>query len=79
MKEMQKELEGMSPEDKRMMDSMGVKMPSMKDIPKVTDKQLADAWEDENRIVPKVDAVRCCHTQIGYRFKNGSLYSCDTK
>jgi tetratricopeptide (TPR) repeat protein len=58
MKEMQKEMDNMSPEDKKMMDSMGIKMPSMKDIPKVTDKQLADAWEDENRIVPKRDATR---------------------
>ncbi len=58
MKEMQKEMDGMSEEDKKMMDSMGIKMPSMKDIPKVTDKQLADAWENENLIVPKRDAAR---------------------
>ena len=58
MKEMQKELDAMSPEDKKMMDSMGIKMPSMKDIPKLTDKQLADAWEDEKRIVPKRDDAR---------------------
>ena len=58
MKEMQEAMDEMSPEDKKMMDSLGIKMPSMKDIPKVTDKQLADAWEDENRIVPKRDAAR---------------------
>ncbi|WP_298390536.1 hypothetical protein [Hydrotalea sp.] len=58
MKEMQKAMDEMSPEDKKMMDSMGIKMPSTKTIPKLTDKQLADAWEDENRIVPKRDAVR---------------------
>jgi len=58
MKEMQKEIGNMSPEEKKMMDSMGIKMPSMKDIPKVTDKQLADAWEDENRIVPIKDVAR---------------------
>lgn len=58
MKEMQKELDGMSPEDKKMMDSMGIKMPSTKTIPKVTDKQLADAYENENRIVPVKDAAR---------------------
>jgi len=58
MKEMQKELDAMSPEDKKMMDSMGIKMPSLKDVPKLTDKQLADAWEVENRIVPKRDAAR---------------------
>jgi tetratricopeptide (TPR) repeat protein len=58
MKEMQKEMDDMSPEDKKMMDSMGIKMPSMKNIPKVTDKQLADAWENENRIVPNKDLTR---------------------
>ncbi len=58
MKEAQKELDNMDPEDKKMMDSMGIKMPSMKSIPKVTDKQLADAFENENRIVPKRDAAR---------------------
>jgi hypothetical protein len=58
MKEMQKAMDEMSPEDKKMMDSMGIKMPSMKNIPKVSDKQLADAWEDENRIVPKRSEAR---------------------
>lgn len=58
MKEMQKELDGMSAEDKKMMDSLGIKMPSLKNVPKITDKQLADAWEDESRIVPKRDAAR---------------------
>jgi tetratricopeptide (TPR) repeat protein len=58
MQEAQKELDAMSPEDKRLMDSMGIKMPSMKNIPKVSDKQLAAAWDDENRLVPKKDAAR---------------------
>lgn len=58
MKEMQKAMYEMSPEDKKMMDSMGIKMPSVKDMPKVSDKQLEDAWEDENRIVPKRDETR---------------------
>lgn len=58
MKEMQKELNGISAEDKKVMDSLGIKMPSVKSIPKITDKQLADAWEDESRIVPKRDAAR---------------------
>ncbi|HEY0680491.1 MAG TPA: hypothetical protein VGD17_19550, partial [Chitinophagaceae bacterium] len=52
MKEMQKELDGMSAEEKKMMDSMGIKMPSMKSIPKVTDKQLADAYNEENAVIP---------------------------
>src|SRR5689334_3064398 len=58
MKEMQKEMDGMSPEDKKTLDSMGVKVPSMKDVPKMSDKELADAWENENRIVPVRDAAR---------------------
>ena len=58
MKEAQKEMDNMSDEDKKMMDSMGIKIPSFKDVPKVSDKQLADAYEDENRIVPQKDAAR---------------------
>jgi tetratricopeptide (TPR) repeat protein len=58
IKEAQKEMDNMSPEDKRAMDSMGFKMPDMKNVPKVTDKQLATAWEDENRLVPKKDVVK---------------------
>ncbi len=58
MKEMQAEIEGMSVEDKKALDSLGFKMPSLKSLPKVTDKQLAEAWENESRIVPKKDAAR---------------------
>lgn len=55
---MNQAMKDLSPEDKKMMEQMGIKMPTGKDIPKVSDKQLADAWEDENRIVPKRDDVR---------------------
>lgn len=58
MKEAEKMMGEISAEDKKMMDSMGIKIPSFKNVPKVSDKQLADAWEDENRIVPKRDAGR---------------------
>ena len=58
MKDAEKMMGEMSADDKKMMDSMGFKMPSFKNVPKVTDKQLADAWEDENRIVPKRDVGR---------------------
>jgi Tfp pilus assembly protein PilF len=58
MKEAQKMLGEMSAEDKKMMDSLGIKMPSLNNVPKVTDQQLAEAWENENRIVPKRDATR---------------------
>ncbi len=62
MEEMMKEAQDMmgelSEEDKRMMDSLGIKMPDFKNLPKVSDKQLAEAWEDENRLIPKRDASR---------------------
>lgn len=62
MKEMQGALDSMSPEDKRMMDSMGVKMPDMKGIQKtmsgVTDAKIKKTVEDESRIVPKRDESR---------------------
>jgi tetratricopeptide (TPR) repeat protein len=58
MKEMQGAMNNMSPEDKKMMDSIGVKMPNPQSIPKFTDKQYKDAWENENRISPVKDAAR---------------------
>src|SRR6187549_3214592 len=62
MKEMQKAMDEMSPEDKKMMDSMGIKMPDTKNIQKsmsgITDAQLKKAYEDESRIVPMRDAAR---------------------
>ncbi len=62
MNEMQKAMNEMSPEDKRMMDSMGIKMPDIKSIKKnvsgISDAQLKKAYEDENRIVPQKDAAR---------------------
>jgi len=58
MKEMQTAMDEMSPEDKKMMDSLGIKMPSMNSIPKMSDKQLADAWEEEERLVPAKNAAR---------------------
>ncbi len=57
---MQEAIKDMSDEDRRQMDSLGIKMPDMKNvkIPKATDQQLAAAWEKENRLVPKKDAAR---------------------
>lgn len=57
-KEMQKAMEDMSPEDKRALDSMGFKMPSMNSIPKMGDKEIAAAFEMENQIVPAKDVKR---------------------
>ncbi|MCO5239110.1 MAG: hypothetical protein M9904_03550 [Chitinophagaceae bacterium] len=58
MKEARKMVGELSEEDKKMMDSLGIKMPDFKNPPKVSDRQLAKAWEDENRVVPKKDAAR---------------------
>ena len=62
MKEMQEAMDEISPEDKKMMDSMGIKMPDTKSIQKsmsgITDAQLQKAYEDANRIVPMRDAAR---------------------
>lgn len=58
MKEAQMEMDNMDPETLRMMDSMGIKRPSFKNVPKVSDQQLKEATENENRIVPKKDVDR---------------------
>lgn len=62
MKEMQEAMDEMSPEDKKMMDSLGIKMPDFnktkKAVAGVSDKQLATAAEDEERIVPQKDVAR---------------------
>ena len=62
MKEMQQVMDEISEEDKKMMDSMGIKMPNMKALQKtiagVSDKQLKQAWEEANRSVPVKDATR---------------------
>ncbi|MBX2923744.1 MAG: hypothetical protein KF746_16190 [Chitinophagaceae bacterium] len=58
MKEAQKMMGELSEDDKKMMDSLGIKMPDFKNPPKVSDRQLAKAREDEDRVVPKRDAAR---------------------
>ncbi len=58
MKEAQQMMEGMSEEDRKMMDSLGISLPGVKNVPKVSDKQLAKAWEEESRVVPKRDVKR---------------------
>ncbi len=58
LKEMQKSIDEISPEDKKMMDSMGIKMPSLNNVPKVSNQQLAAARKNEGMIVPKKDAAR---------------------
>lgn len=58
MREAQKEMDNLDPEAKRLMDSMGIQLPSLSAIPQVTDAQLQEAYENENRIVPGKDAGR---------------------
>jgi len=61
-KMMDEMMKDMDPEDKKMMDSMGMKVPNVKKSAKVldgvSDKQLAKAFDNENRIVPGKDAKR---------------------
>lgn len=49
MKEAQKAMEEMSPEDKKMMEQMGVSMPGNLNF---TNQQLSEAWENDGKIVP---------------------------
>ncbi len=60
MKEVQKQMDAMSPEDKKQMEEMGIKMPTIdpKAFENVTDADLAQGYEDANRIVPKKDVAR---------------------
>lgn len=62
MKEMQKAMDEISPEDKKTMDSLGIKLPDTKGIQKsmsgISDAQLQKAYEDDNRIVPLKDVAR---------------------
>ena len=62
MKEMQTAMDDISPEDKKMMDSMGIKMPDTKSIKKsmagISDAHLKKAYEDDSRIVPQKDVTK---------------------
>ena len=76
MKEMQGALDDLSPEDKKAMDSMGIKMPDMKAIQKnvsgISDAQLKSAYENENRIVPQKDAARI-NTALSVTLSNAEM------
>ncbi len=78
IKEAQKELENMSPEDKKMMEDMGIKMPDMKSMQKnvsgISDAQLKKAYDDENRIVPQKDEARI-NAALGVQLSNGEMSS----
>ena len=76
MKEMQQAMNEMSPEDKRLMDSMGVKLPDLKSMQKnvsgISDAQLKKAFEDDNRIVPIKDVVRI-NAAMGVTITNAEM------
>jgi tetratricopeptide (TPR) repeat protein len=54
MAEAQKQLDNLDPKTKRMMDSMGMKMPNLntKQLDKITDKDLAKDWNKNTGILP---------------------------
>jgi tetratricopeptide (TPR) repeat protein len=58
MKEMQQGMDSISPEDKKAMEDMGVTLPSMNGMPKLTDQQIQDASAANERIVPERDIAR---------------------
>ena len=76
MKEMKDAMDDMSPEDKKEMEKMGIKMPDIKNIQKnvsgISDAQLKKAYEDENRIVPIKDAARI-NTALAVKLSNAEL------
>ena len=57
VEELQKEMDELSPEEKKEMEKMGFKMPDMKNKG-ISDAQLKKAYEDDNRIVPLKDVAR---------------------
>lgn len=58
MKEMEDAFNNMSPEEKRFMDSMGIKMPNGKQMKKTADFAMANSSVQPDVLVPKRDAVR---------------------
>lgn len=58
MKEMEDAFNNMSPEEKRFMDSMGIKMPSVKQMNNMADFAMANSNSAAELLVPKRDAVR---------------------
>jgi hypothetical protein len=58
MKELQKSMDEISPEDKKAMEDMGYKVPSTTIIPNLTDEQLQAGVDELSRIVPKKDLAR---------------------
>lgn len=57
-KAMQQISNGMSPEQKKMMEQMGIKLPTMEDMTKVSAQQMQQTMEIANRVVPPRDDAR---------------------
>lgn len=64
MKEAQKAMDGISPEDKKMMEGMGIKLPSSNNIPAASDQQLQAGLNAETAIVPEKDIARIASISI---------------
>jgi hypothetical protein len=58
MKELQKAMDEISPEDKKEMEDMGYKLPSTTTIPNLTDEQSQAGANELSMIVPKKDLAR---------------------
>lgn len=58
MKEMENVFNNMSPEEKRLMDSLGIKLPNVKQMKKTADFAMANANIQPDVLVPKRDVIR---------------------
>lgn len=58
MKEIEADMKEMDPESKAMLDSLGIKMPNTKSLPKFSDKQYAAVDAESKQGVPVLDAKR---------------------
>ncbi|HWC54456.1 MAG TPA: hypothetical protein VG676_12800 [Chitinophagaceae bacterium] len=58
MKQAQNEMENMSPQDKKTMDSLGIKMPRFNQLSSADEKKLQKVIDEEDRNVPVRDAAR---------------------
>jgi tetratricopeptide (TPR) repeat protein len=56
--ELMKEFENMSPEDRKRIEQMGIKVPSAKEIPSMKGKSAIDAFNAEETRIPAKDPVR---------------------
>lgn len=60
-KEIQKAMDEISPEEKKMLESMGVKVPTTIDLPNASDKQWADAAEEDEKVIPSKKTELIAH------------------